>query len=173
MLTVVVQHAADVQQIGIAPPEAAGMTVALQSGPEQSQLGTQLRQRWRYSLTASPGSYVIYPGALKIEEAEPIQAEPIFVDVAVQGPVSELAELVLPPEPEPTASWGWIWGIGAGSVCLLALGFALYRWTNRGGLPKNPVQHAQDCWKQLKSDALDEHARAVAMSKLCANTSQI
>ena len=28
VLTVVVQHAADVQQIGIAPPEAAGMTVA-------------------------------------------------------------------------------------------------------------------------------------------------
>ena len=108
---------------------------------------------------------MIYPGAIQIAEDEPIGAEAIFVDVAVQGPVSELSEVVLPPEPPPETAWSWALGIGGGALGLILLGFGLYRWRHSGVIQLDPVQVAKIAWAELQRSP-DEHARAVGMSQI-------
>ena len=111
------------------------------------------------------GSYVIYPGALKSRRLSKFGPNPFLWMWPFRDRYLSSQSLCF-RQSQSQRHLGDGYGVlELGSVCLLALGFALYRWTNRGGLPRDPVQHAQDC-QNSSSLILDEHARAVAMSKI-------
>lgn len=164
-LTVQAQFDSTAIQIDILSPTAAGMQLSLSDGPREENLGSQLRQTWVYTLSAKPGSYVIYPGELHIDDKDPITVNPIFVDVAVQGPQSELVELDVPPEPQET-SWAWLYAISFAGLILVGLGVIIWKRWGEANEAQSPVQVAQQSWLELKQSGASEHRRAVALSQI-------
>lgn len=165
-LTIEVHHSNGIEALSLAPPQATGMTISKLEGPVQAAIGARIQEQWMFSLTAPPGSYVIYPGAVQLEGAEPVIAEPLFVDVGVQGPVSELADLAPPPAVEPTSHSSWVWAIAGGAILLLGLGFGLTQLSNRKSPPEDPVQIANSRYQQLLAQELDAHGKSVELSRI-------
>jgi hypothetical protein len=164
-LTVKAQFDSTATQIEIISPTAEGMQISLSDGPREKLLGSQRRQTWLYTLSAKPGSYVIYPGELQIDDTPPITVSPIFVDVAIQGPHSELLELDIPPEPSET-SWGWLYGVSFASLIFVGVGVMIWKRWGVATETQSPVQVAQQSWFEVKNSEASEHKRAVALSQI-------
>ena len=165
-LSVAVAHPSEVELLPVVPPRASGMTISIISGPVQAALGSGVQDRWVYGLSAPPGSYVIYPGSVQASDGEELTADPIFVDVATQGPVSELAELAPPPEPDVTSSWSWVWTIIGGMCVLVGLGIGISRWVSHQKPLEDPIETARLRYERMLAQILDEHSKTVEMSKI-------
>ena len=150
-------------------PAAEGMeiTAAGQEGP--TRVGDRDRMTWHYTLSADPGSYVIQPGAARAlgpgEQERELTPAPIFVDVGVEGPSSELAELELMPPPA-SPPWGWI---AAGALAGGALLGGLLWWRRRP-VPQPPPEPidavALRQWRSAREAGLDDQPLAIALSAI-------
>lgn len=161
-LTMTLSYPPQVEPVMVEPPTATGMVVSLLEGPLVEQLGVQDRQRWDYSLSAPAGSYVIYPGTAHLGDAPPITATPIFVDIAVQGPTSELSEVVIPPKPPETIEWRWPLIVGTLGIGVFGLLFWVYRRREKPHL--DPTKVAAEAWQTVKLNPSSEHHLAVELS---------
>lgn len=164
--------AADPAQVEVAPPQAEGLTTRLER-EEREPLGELVATTRRYSLTGPPGSYVINTGQALLaqpdgtRQASPLS--PLFVDIGVKGPSSELEDIESLPLSE-RARWPYLLGAG---LLVLAVGLGFWYWRRRRRRPalvpppEAPALIARREWAAVLMDqGLDDHRRALRLSEV-------
>ncbi len=155
------------------PPTATGLEVTqLTTEGPLAVPGGQLTT-WRYELSGPPGSYVIQPGSAQAtgpgDQARELLADPIFVDLGVDGPSSAVADFEAVPDQPPTP-WALYAALGAGALGLLLAWFLLSRALRKAPAPPAPIlpahQQARDRWQQVRGAGLEDHPQAVALSRI-------
>ncbi|MBN1335756.1 MAG: hypothetical protein JXB39_07325 [Deltaproteobacteria bacterium] len=156
--------------VEVGEPAAEGMTAHLEAEREEPVEGGTITVR-EWTLAGPPGSYVVqvpeatarYPDGRTV----PLPVPPLFVDVGVEGPSSDLEDL-LQPVPEPPARWPWIVaGVAALGVAVGVLGWMWKRRRRTGpaAAPEPPDAVALRDWNEaLEDPALDDHGRALRLS---------
>lgn len=157
----------------LAPPTAAGLELRQVAEEGPVQVGERSLRTFRYELTGPPGSYVIEPGSADArgpgDQQRPLQAPPLFVDLGVQGPTSQVADFQAAPPPEPFP-WALAAGLAAGTLALAGTGAWL--WSRRRAPaappppPDPPHVAARRQWAQVRAQGLADHPQAVALSQV-------
>lgn len=154
-------------------PEAEGLKIEDKGAETPTQSGEATVVVHRYTLSGPKGSYVIQPGAGQAkgpgDETRPLEQEPIFIDIGVDGPTGgPMAELEAIPPPEPTP-WALIAGIALG---LGAIVTAIVLWLRRRRqppppeIPDPPHIIALRAWEQARRSGADDHALALRLSTI-------
>ena len=160
-LTVVVLSA-EAASVQLQPPSSEGLTITPtgQEGPLPA--GDRLRHVFRYDVSGDDGSYVIQPGAIALDGAEPIAAPPIFIDIGVEGPSGgEMVGFSQTPE----APFPWLWlGLGAGALLLAGAGIAYARRPKTPPPPVPPEVRARKRWRDARGAGMTDPDLAIALS---------
>lgn len=164
-------HAEDVA-LQATVPTAQGLEV-VETGSHEERLGPNVVTVKEYQLSGPPGSYVVslpdgvarYPDGRE----EKIPGSPVFVDIGVTGPHSELADIALPPPPDPIR---WPWYLLAGTA-VVGAGLGAWAWARRRRAVVErvpdvpPYVVAMREWQDwLERPGLDDHARALGLSEV-------
>ena len=159
-------------ELRVAEPAAEGLELELEEERTEPFDGWSLSTR-RYLLRGEPGSYVVaLVGAVAVHpdgHEEQLEVAPVFVDIGVDGPSSELEDLVMPVPPEPPM---WPWVLAAGVLIGLVIAGAIWLWRRR----KRATQRVQaqpahvlalHAWQVVQRDrSLSDHARALQLSEV-------
>jgi len=159
-------------ELRVAEPGAEGLELSLQDERTEPFDGWSLTTR-RYALSGEPGSYVVsIEAALAVHpdgREEQLEIPPVFVDVGVDGPSSELEGLIMPVPPEPPI---WPWVLLAGVLIGLAIAAFIWWWRRRkraSQLVRAEPAHvtALHAWQVVLRDReLSDHARALQLSEV-------
>ncbi len=159
-------------ELRVAEPGAEGLQLALEEERAEPFDGWSLSTR-RYSLRGAPGSYVVaLAGAVAVHpdgREEQLEIPPVFVDIGVEGPSSELEGLVMPTPPEPPM---WPWVLSAGVLIGLAIAGAVWLWRRRRRSMRRvqaepPHLTALHAWQVVLRDrSLSDHTRALQLSEV-------
>ncbi len=171
MVSVQVLQAEGVE-LRVAEPSAEGLEVELEEQRSEPFDGWSLTTR-RYALRGETGSYVVglaTATALHPDgREEQLEVPPVFVDIGVDGPSSELEGLVMPTPPEPPV---WPWVLLAGVLLGLGIAGAIWLWRRRKRATQRvraepPHVTAMHAWQVVLRDrSLDDHARALQLSEV-------
>ena len=164
---------ADGVELHVGEPAAEGLEASLEDERVERFDGWSVTTR-SYLLRGEPGSYVV---ALQQATAhhpdgreEVLEPAPLFADIGVQGPTSELEGLLLSEPPEPPA-WPLPLALGALLAGLLALAVRTWRRGRRKALAQRPLEPpdvlAFRAWAAVLDDPeLDDHGRALGLSEV-------
>jgi hypothetical protein len=156
------------------PPdfEVEGLSFNLEGDSAAEQEGREVRTL-RYAISGEPGSYVIPaatvafdgPGDLSRE----VSTSTLFLDLAVEGPSSELADLQLAPPPPPSP-WPYVAGGAAAAFLIAGVGAFFVRRGRRPAPPPPPLPPHEAFWRDWiaarDNPSLTDEARATALSAL-------
>ncbi|MFH1470058.1 MAG: hypothetical protein ABIO70_37080 [Pseudomonadota bacterium] len=172
-----VQAVVQIQQadgitLDVGSPAADGLEAQLTDERSEPFDGWSLTTR-RYELTGEEGSYVVQLPTVTVThpdgQQEALTVAPVFVDIGVKGPSSQLEGLLV-PAPPPPPTWPWVLGTGV----LIGLGVAGGAWVwrhRRRSLRRVAAEPAdlvaRRAWKAVLADRkLDDHARALQCSEV-------
>lgn len=153
-------------------PEVQGLTVEQQE-PDESGTDSRLVTRFHYQLSGPDGSYIVPPLAVNFAgpagESQSLSTAPLYLDVGVKGPTSDIDELAAVPEERDPMRVYELMGLAAGA----AVGFGLMRWLLRRPKPvvveppPDPAEVALAAWARAWADpGLDEHGLARELSAI-------
>lgn len=129
----------------------------------------------RWTVGGPPGSYVLPPLTVTFTgpegQVEERQTSPLYLDIGVQGPSSELESLAVAPVEAERARWPWL--VGAGGLVCAGVGLAWLARQRAAATPRLPPppvpadREALEAWEAARGAlAQDEHALALALSAL-------
>jgi hypothetical protein len=163
---------ADGVELRVGEPVAEGLEAALQDDRSEAFDGWSQRTM-RYALEGEPGSYVVTLGAVTAlhpdGREEQLEVAPVFVDIGVDGPSSELGGLVMPTPPEPPV---WPWVLLAGVLIGLAVAAGVQLWRRRKRARRQVHAEpahitARHAWQVVLRDrSLSDHDRALQLSEV-------
>jgi len=125
-----------------------------------------------YAVSGEPGSYVIPSLSVSFsgpgDQQRELETATLFLDLGVEGPTSDLSELVMAPVPEPAR---WPYAAGALAAGMLLGGLIVLGLRGRGrraaAIVLPPHEQLMREWALVRDDdGLDDEARATALSAL-------
>lgn len=152
-----------------------GLTVEVAEPPTSSLRGARTVSTQVLHLNGPDGSYVLdlppVQASSATGETAQLDPPPVFFDIGVAGPTSEVTGFQAPPA-APSTPWWW-WALGAGFLASAAITAGFFVWVRRykeGAIPLSPEQAARQQWQEAKASAaagaLDDPALAVALSRV-------
>ena len=140
----------------------------------EAELLEKTDTHWTFALSGEPGSYVIPPVVATVTspgaEVTQLTSENLYVDLLVDGPISDLAPLAS-LEPPETPAWPFVL---LGGLVFPAVIVGVVWWLLREPPPQHvePVEvvpadvEALTAWARAQDAGLDDHALALEVSRI-------